>query len=99
MIFKSQNIIAAAQLTAVMPLSPWLGRNPKLICWYQRWVEILDQKCFQVTGTAPYNGYRVAGKRLMTLQEVQNQALQLPTGDRWQLGQVLLDSLKREVNT
>jgi len=35
----------------------------------------------------------------MTLQEVQNQALQLPTGDRWQLGQVLLDSLKREVNT
>lgn len=35
----------------------------------------------------------------MTLQEVQNQALQLPTGDRWQLVQVLLDSLKREANT
>lgn len=49
-----------------------------------------------MTGTEPYNGYRVAGKRLMTLQEVQNQALQLPTGDRWQLVQVLLDSLKRE---
>ena len=34
----------------------------------------------------------------MTLQEIQNQALQLPTGDRWQLVQVLLDSLKREPN-
>jgi len=34
----------------------------------------------------------------MTLQEIQNQALQLPTGDRWQLIQVLLDSLKREAN-
>lgn len=34
----------------------------------------------------------------MTLQEVQTQALQLPTGDRWQLVQVLLDSLKREAN-
>jgi hypothetical protein len=60
--------------------------------------EILDQKWFQVVKAAPYNGYRVAGKRLMTLQEIQNQALQLPTGDRWQLVQVLLDSLKREAN-
>ena len=34
----------------------------------------------------------------MTLQELQNQALQLPIGDRWQLVQVLLDSLKREAN-
>jgi hypothetical protein len=34
----------------------------------------------------------------MTLQEIQNQALQLPTSDRWQLVQVLLDSLKRETN-
>lgn len=34
----------------------------------------------------------------MTLQEIQDQALQLPTGDRWQLVQVLLDSLKREAN-
>ena len=34
----------------------------------------------------------------MTLQDIQNQALQLPTGDRWQLVQVLLDSLKREAN-
>jgi hypothetical protein len=34
----------------------------------------------------------------MTLQEIQNQALQLPTNDRWQLVQVLLDSLKREAN-
>ncbi|MBD2463693.1 hypothetical protein H6G89_22080 [Oscillatoria sp. FACHB-1407] len=33
----------------------------------------------------------------MTLQELQSQALQLSTGDRWQLVQVLLDSLKREV--
>lgn len=34
----------------------------------------------------------------MTLQEIQKQALQLPTGDRWQLVQVLLDSLKREAS-
>jgi hypothetical protein len=34
----------------------------------------------------------------MTLQEIQNQALQLTTGDRWQLVQVLLDSLKQESN-
>ncbi len=34
----------------------------------------------------------------MTLQEIQNQALQLPIGDRWQLVQVLLDSLKQEAN-
>lgn len=34
----------------------------------------------------------------MTLQEIQNQALQLPTDDRWQLVQVLLDSLKQEAN-
>ncbi|MFB2921566.1 MULTISPECIES: hypothetical protein [Aerosakkonema] len=32
----------------------------------------------------------------MTLQEVQKQALQLPTGDRWHLVQILLESLKRE---
>lgn len=32
----------------------------------------------------------------MTLQELQNQALQLPIGDRWQLVQTLLDSLKQE---
>ena len=35
----------------------------------------------------------------MTLQEIQNQALQLPTGDRWQLVQVPLNSLKRESNS
>lgn len=35
----------------------------------------------------------------MTLQEIQNQALQLPIGDRWQLVQVLLDSLKQETNS
>lgn len=34
----------------------------------------------------------------MTLQKIQNQALQLPTGDRWQLVQVLLESLKREAS-
>ncbi|MEA5418220.1 hypothetical protein VB712_03220 [Spirulina sp. CCNP1310] len=34
----------------------------------------------------------------MTLQELQNQVLQLPTGDRWQLVQVLLESLKREAD-
>lgn len=34
----------------------------------------------------------------MTLQEVQKQALQLSTGDRWQLIQALLESLKRETN-
>lgn len=32
----------------------------------------------------------------MKLQELQNQALQLPASDRWQLVQTLLDSLKRE---
>jgi hypothetical protein len=32
--------------------------------------------------------------RLMTLQEMQKQALQLPTGDRWQLVQTVLESLK-----
>jgi hypothetical protein len=32
----------------------------------------------------------------MTLQELQNQALQLPIGDRWQLAQALLESLKQE---
>jgi hypothetical protein len=35
---------------------------------------------------------------LMTLQEIQNQALQLSTGDRWQLVKVLLASLKQEAN-
>lgn len=32
----------------------------------------------------------------MTLQELQNQALQLPIGDRWKLVQALLESLKQE---
>ena len=32
----------------------------------------------------------------MTLQELQQQALQLSTSDRWQLVQTLLESLKRE---
>ena len=32
----------------------------------------------------------------MTLQELQNQALQLPVGDRWKLVQALLESLKQE---
>ncbi|HAC65052.1 MAG TPA: hypothetical protein DCF68_16370 [Cyanothece sp. UBA12306] len=31
---------------------------------------------------------------LLTLEELQNQALQLPTGDRWQLLEALLKSLK-----
>lgn len=34
----------------------------------------------------------------MTLQEIQNQALQLPIGDRWKLVQALLESLKRQSN-
>jgi hypothetical protein len=34
----------------------------------------------------------------MTLQELQNQALQLSTDDRWQLVQTLLESLKREAH-
>jgi hypothetical protein len=34
----------------------------------------------------------------MTLQELQKQALQLSTGDRWQLVQVLLESLKQEAH-
>jgi hypothetical protein len=32
----------------------------------------------------------------MTLQEIQNQALQLPTGDRWRLVQLLLSSIQQE---
>jgi hypothetical protein len=32
----------------------------------------------------------------MTLQELQKQALQLPTDKRWQLVQTLLESLKQE---
>ena len=35
----------------------------------------------------------------MTLQELQNQALQLPIGDRWQLVQALLESLRREAHS
>ncbi len=34
----------------------------------------------------------------MTLQELQKQALQLSTSDRWQLVQVLLESLKQEAH-
>lgn len=34
----------------------------------------------------------------MTLQELQKQALQLSTRDRWQLVQTLLESLKRETH-
>ncbi len=34
----------------------------------------------------------------MTLQELQKQALQLSSRDRWQLVQVLLESLKREAD-
>ncbi|MEM1279340.1 MAG: hypothetical protein AAGG53_04800 [Cyanobacteria bacterium P01_H01_bin.152] len=34
----------------------------------------------------------------MTLQELQKQALQLPIGDRWQLVQTLLESLKHEAH-
>jgi hypothetical protein len=32
----------------------------------------------------------------MTLQEIQNQALQLPIGDRWRLLQSLLSSIQHE---
>jgi hypothetical protein len=32
----------------------------------------------------------------MTLQEIQNQALQLPVGDRWRLVQLLLSSIHQE---
>ena len=32
----------------------------------------------------------------MTLQELQNQALQLPIGDRWRLVQSLLSSIQQE---
>lgn len=32
----------------------------------------------------------------MTLQEIQNQALQLPIGDRWRLVQSLLSSIQHE---
>ncbi len=37
-------------------------------------------------------------RMLMTLQELQKQALQLPISDRWQLMQTLLESLKRETH-
>jgi hypothetical protein len=36
------------------------------------------------------------GEGLMTLQELQNQALQLPLGDRWRLVQSLLSSIQQE---
>lgn len=36
---------------------------------------------------------------LMTLQELQKQALQLPISDRWQLVQTLLESLQRETHS
>lgn len=39
------------------------------------------------------------GKKLMTLAELQKQALQLPTDERWQLVQTLLESLKQETNS
>jgi hypothetical protein len=32
----------------------------------------------------------------MTLQELQNKALQLPIGDRWRLVQLLLNSIQQE---
>lgn len=35
----------------------------------------------------------------MTLQELQNQALQLPIGDRWRLVQSLLSSIQQETLT
>jgi hypothetical protein len=35
-------------------------------------------------------------KKLMTLQNLQKQALQLSTSDRWQLVQTLLESLQQE---
>ncbi|AFY60820.1 hypothetical protein [Synechococcus sp. PCC 6312] len=34
----------------------------------------------------------------MTIQELKKQALQLSSGDRWQLVKTLLDSLKQEAN-
>jgi hypothetical protein len=44
-----------------------------------------------------YNLYKVSFKFfVMTSQELQKQALQLPFSDRWQLVQTLLESLKRE---
>jgi hypothetical protein len=44
-----------------------------------------------------YNLYKVTFKFfVMTSQELQKQALQLPISDRWQLVQALLESLKRE---
>jgi hypothetical protein len=36
---------------------------------------------------------------LMTLQELQKQALQLPISERWQLVQTLLESLQRETRS
>lgn len=34
----------------------------------------------------------------MTLKELQNQALQLPIGDRWRLVQLLLSSIQQETS-
>jgi hypothetical protein len=36
---------------------------------------------------------------VMTLQELQKQALQLPISDRWQLVQALLESLQKETRS
>jgi hypothetical protein len=44
-----------------------------------------------------YTLYKVSFKFfVMTSQELQKQALQLPFSDRWQLVQTLLESLKRQ---
>lgn len=39
------------------------------------------------------------GEKLMTLQELQNQALQLPINDRWRLVQLLLSSIQQETQS
>jgi hypothetical protein len=39
-----------------------------------------------------------APNRLMTLPELQKQALQLPINERWQLVQTLLESLQQETS-
>ncbi|BAZ10799.1 hypothetical protein NIES4071_26230 [Calothrix sp. NIES-4071] len=48
--------------------------------------------------TMIYNrdGVDLGARKLMTLQEVQKQALQLPINARWQLVQSLLESLQQE---
>jgi hypothetical protein len=87
--------------SAVMQFSPWRKYSPELSsqpCEYQRqltrpsvtWWVLAHLKDLQLSAA----GSSISGQ--MTLQELQKQALQLSTDDRWHLVQALSESLKQE---